>query len=550
MTNKDNKIRWIQISDLHFGNENEYCKKSREALKTYIAGKSKEIDYVFITGDLIYAKNADNDSKRTKAYEEAKEYIKEIYKSVWGAKAADSELCKHIFVVPGNHDLIRNKARQNYVTGMIEDYENEGVGHIDSSYLEMLDNSLKKYYEFYGSLTNANCLNFAKDKFHYVLKTDDINVLHINTCIASCSDKDMGKLLIGYDLISKALDDIDEQKPTIAIAHHNFDELARTEREKLEVLLKKHNVVLYLCGHAHMRESEMILKYNQVKRLHSFTCGTLMSLDGKNKYIDTVIFQGEFDIKSQNGRIYSYKWDLANEWHPDMDFGLVQDIRENYRNFSSESIDLTSSVSIPTEERNTSGVYSQIVSHQSTERAKAFLDLNDDARESLSIYGIGISSVSKKTELLDRILENGGIVRLCMVDPNVFKQENCLNTCEVGDTNFCVYSEHIDQYIRSEYYADICKSYVRVIDYKKRAETNGWNLQVRLLKSFIPLSINIVNEEKENAALIIEYNMPFTNKRLLIQTDNNRMNEKYFQELCNLFHVIWQKAVEINVDGD
>ena len=541
--NKGKTIKWIQISDLHFGNENEYCKKSREALREYVAKRKKDIDYVFITGDVIYAKNADTDSKKEKAYSEAGEYIKELYKAIWGDDA--EELCNRIFIVPGNHDLNRNKARVNYVKGMIDEYDNEGNGYIDTSYLDMLNNSLKLYYDFYKTLAGDLFLDTAKSKFHYVIKTENLNILHINTCIASCSDKDTGKLLIGHDLISRALNDIDPQKPTIAIAHHNFDELSRSERQNLEILLKKHNVILYLCGHAHMRESEMIIKYNQVKRLHSFTCGTLMSHDGKNKYIDTVIFQGELDLKVHSGKIRSFKWDLANEWHEDMDFGLVQDIRENYRTFSAGSIDLVSSTSLPA-----TGVYSQIVTHQSSERARAFLELNDNASESLSIYGLGISSVSKSTELLDRILINKGVVKLCMVDPNVFKKDSCLQTCNLDDTNFCVYSKHIDQYIRSEYYEDICKSYDRVINYKRIAELNGWDLQVRVLKSFIPLSINIINEEKEKAALIIEYNMPFTNKRLLIQTDNNEKNTDYFQELRNVFRVIWQKAVEIKDNAD
>lgn len=553
---KDNTIKWMQISDLHFGNKNKFCQKSREALKAYVAEKKNEIDYVFITGDIIYAKNATTSEKKEEAYKEAGEYIKELYKVIWGSNAKDKELCKRIFIVPGNHDIIRNKAHKNGVEGMIEDYNKEGSEHIDESYLDVVQNSLKKYYEFYETLTNEKLLNLAKNNFHYVIKTDALNILHINTCIASCSDNDTGKLLIGYDLISKALDDIDEQKPVIAIAHHNFDELSRIERERLEILLKRYNVNLYLCGHAHMRESELIVKYNQVKRLHSFTCGTLMSYDGKTNYIDTIIFHGELDLKLQSGRIFSYKWDLANEWHEDMDFGLAQDIKNNYRTFSSNSIDSISSVSLPTGERkedekgSTTGIYSQIVSHQSSERRRAFLNLNDDANESLSIYGIGISSVSKSTELLDRILENGGSVRLCMVDPNVFRKENCSNTCNLDDTNFCVYSEHIDQYIRSEYYDDICKSYNRVIKYKKKAKANGWNLQVKVLKSFIPLSVNIINEEKENAALIIEYNMPFTNKRLLIQTDNKGENVGYFQELYNVFRVIWEKAVEIKDDGN
>ena len=432
---------------------------------------------------------------------------------------------------------------------MNKKYEQNQDGQIGRSYLEQLNRALKYYYNFYNEFVSDDYITHSKEKIHYVVETEFLNVLHINTCISSCNDNDAGNLLIGHDLISKALDEIDDQKPTIAIAHHNFGVLSRSEQEKLEILLKKYNISLYLCGHAHERESELILKYNQLERLYSFTCGTLMSLDGKNKYIDTVFFEGELDLKLRNGRISSFKWDLANEWHEDMDFGLVQGIKQNYRTFLSDSIDMQNPVNLSIKKHNATGVYSQIVTHQSLEREKAFLNLNENAENSLSIYGIGISSVSKKTELLDRILQNQGIVRLCMVDPNVFKKESCIENCKLNETNFCVFSEHIDQYIRSEYYEDICKSFERALNYKKKANEYGWNFEFRVLKSFIPISINIINENEKNAALIIEYNMPFTNKRLLIQANNGGKDADYFQQLCNVFREIWEKAVEIR-DND
>ena len=79
---------------------------------------------------------------------------------------------------------------------------------------------------------------------HYVIETDIINILHINTCIASCEDGDDGKLILGFKLLNDAIEGIKNNKPTIAIAHHNFDCFNKEEQRKLELLLKEKNILI------------------------------------------------------------------------------------------------------------------------------------------------------------------------------------------------------------------------------------------------------------------------------------------------------------------
>ena len=176
--------------------------------------------------------------------------------------------------------------------------------------------------------------------------------------------------------------------------------------------------------------------------------------------------------------------------------------------------------------------------------------MNKRAQKSLSIYGIGITSVSKEKEMFDRILKDGGKVQLCMVDPDIFKSGVCkpgpdgtIPDCLLNDIKFCIYGEHMNEYMRDEYYEDMGRSYERLKKYKEHSKDLKGMFEVKILKSFIPLSINIINEDTEEAELIVEYSMPFTAKRLLMQL-NQKSSCKYFNEIKEIFDEIWRKAVD------
>lgn len=544
-----NLIRWIQLSDLHFGDDSEFSRKSREELKKYIAENHNTVDYIFVTGDIIFAKNLDTKQKKDKAYETAKSYLEEICRSIWGEGDIAEKIKERVFIVPGNHDLTRDSARQDMVKGMLAAYEKNKDKKIDRSYLNNFKRSAESFRLFYKNLFSAVSARTAFQKYHYVMQNDKLNILHINTCIASSKDDDDGKLIVGFELLSKALDSIKNTKPTIAIAHHNFDCLETEEQKKIESLLKEKNISLYLCGHAHARESNLILRVNQYKTINTFTCGTLMAEDGTNQ-ANTVFFVGEMDLDTRSGKIYSYKWDLISGWHDDIGFGLAQgaDRKDNYRVFSPCSIPFETSAKLMLS--GSSSIPANIVTHLSTERREAFLEMNKRAQKSLSIYGIGITSVSKETEMFDRILKGGGKIRLCMVAPDIFKSNLCkpgpdggVLSCLLDKLNFCIYGDHMNAYMRKEYYEDMRRSYVRLKEYKESSGDFEGTFEIRVLESFIPLSINIINEDAEEAELIVEYNMPFTSKRLLMCLDK-KGSDRYYKEIKEIFDIIWGKAVE------
>ena len=54
-------------------------------------------------------------------------------------------------------------------------------------------------------------------------------------------------------------------------------------------------------------------------------------------------------------------------------------------------------------------------------------------------------------------------------------------------------------------------------------------------------TIHIINENDVDARLILECNFPFTSKRLLMSVNKNK-DSNYFNEIMELFEIIWNKA--------
>lgn len=545
-------IKWIHLSDLHFGDDSEFSKQSRVKLLEYLKNYVKNIDYLFVTGDFIYAKNMDTSPKKEAAFLKAKEYLEQLYITIWQDDVFKTQFKNRVFIVPGNHDIIRNKSRSATIDGMKEDYRNNHYAKIDYSFIDAAHESMKCYYGFYNNLIGED---LSDNKNHYVVSTDEANIFCINTCLSSGNDFEEGSLILDSELLFQAVENIDTEKPTIVIAHHSLDCLDKEEQKKVEVILKDHGICLYLCGHSHERESNIILRYDQKSLLNSFTAGTLTSIDGKGDLIDTVFFIGEMDPDTCEGNVFAHKWTFADGWHEDKEFGLVQGINNNYRFFKPARLESTSPLNLIEEKQISNpeahGVYSRIVPHISRERSETFLDVNEKASKSLSVYGIGITHVSKDKNLLTSILKEGGTVRLCMVDPDIFKNDVCKNDepisgiCNIDFLNFCIYSAHMSQYIRDEYVDDIKRSYERVLKYQDSIKKNGWDFRVRKLQSFVPISINIVNEvELHRAELIAEYNMPFVEKRLLIRLSQSE-NPNYYSALKEVYEKIWDRSKEV-----
>lgn len=306
-------IRWIHISDLHFGLDNYFIKEMRDKLVPYIKCNllHEDFSYLFVTGDLKY-------SKTCKKYPiECKEFISNLAMTAKIPK-------KNIFIVSGNHDLERTVSRKDVCNGIKYDYKKCSY-EIDKSRYQVLKDSQLKFLKYINQIVEHNIIENTSKNPHYIIETKDVNILLINSALIASGDEEKGDLLIGREFLQKQLKNLNKSKPTIALAHHPFNWLDTNEARQLEGMLKDNDIYLYLCGHQHVTNAQIIKNINQTQDLYEITCGTLVDENYPYENSEMGFFVGELDVINNVGLVRAYRYQKKyNDWHLDTSFSMPQ----------------------------------------------------------------------------------------------------------------------------------------------------------------------------------------------------------------------------------
>lgn len=283
-------FKWIHLSDIHFQeNEGYNIEIARNDLPTYLSEKIGNCNAVFITGDFRFAKNSNGN------IDDVCEYIKKIKNAV----NAEYVLC-----VPGNHDLNRNSMREAVIDGVCKKYNAVTDGTFDSVMLEYLTSGFVFYNEIQNRIGNQIV---DKDNVHILFKTNQCNLLLLNTAITAGRDGERGSLLLGIKYVQAALENANPKNPTIAIGHHGMSFLDRDEQKILFDLFERNKVKLYLCGHEHALFDEYV-----GKEILQMTAGCLKNEDSKNINIgfSSGVLSDDFEASLQ-----IHQWiDGTNTW--------------------------------------------------------------------------------------------------------------------------------------------------------------------------------------------------------------------------------------------
>lgn len=300
-------MKFLQISDLHFGSNAFSSKRFLEKVPFYIKEHFSDIEYLFITGDLRFAKVISKGFPK-----ETVSFIQMLQEELKIAK-------ENTFLVPGNHDVDRTETRKSLAQYVISNYAPDD-GVIDKSILDALDNSMKEFENIYRNI----CGRKYKAQ-HFFETRKGVNIISLNSALVCSEDNQDGSLIIGMNLLYEALKKMDKSLPGIVLAHHDFQCFNPLERRRLEVLFKDYNVILYLCGHTHRAFCTNIQEINPKKNLWEYVCGTGMDVVKNKSITDMDIFIGTFYESEKKGYIDAIKWSRENgECIPDLEFSIRQ----------------------------------------------------------------------------------------------------------------------------------------------------------------------------------------------------------------------------------
>lgn len=232
----------LHLSDIHFGNRDPRNEMGRisEALIAAAHTSNTVPDICVFSGDMAFSGDVPEFAAGTK-------WLKNLLEPWPDTK---------IFVVPGNHDIVRIDAnlllRQAYESEELFDQEKNKLGqklqHLDG-FCQWIE-ELKNYF-------GSRLLSTWEDRFvssaSFQLYGRKIRFVGLNTALLSCGNDDIGKLVQDVSKLNGALPTtIDESELVVAVGHHPLDWLVPWNRTEVERLLKQRTGAhIYMHGHRH-----------------------------------------------------------------------------------------------------------------------------------------------------------------------------------------------------------------------------------------------------------------------------------------------------------
>jgi predicted MPP superfamily phosphohydrolase len=247
-------ISWLHISDIHFRATDAWRDSTaRDSLidrlqKDIASGKINRPNLILCTGDIAFGDT--NSQKLPAQYEDAKEFFTRIEKAVGVER-------KHMFAVPGNHDISRDKtnrhADQTY-RQMAKSYYlhsndiNNSVANTTKEYLDSLQR-LEAYRAFFEQTFPHIKLDKHVHYAHeFVLNEIEVQIIGLNsvwTCNGLEEDRDVW---VGAQAqISKAKRN---NSLRIGLIHHPLEWVAKSDASLLEDRMGE-DIHILLHGHEH-----------------------------------------------------------------------------------------------------------------------------------------------------------------------------------------------------------------------------------------------------------------------------------------------------------
>lgn len=259
MTAKDNRFNVIHLSDTHIRSSNiDELIQFKDALvvdiKKLLSKDELKSSFICFTGDLI--------SRGDYGYNVENQYSLAIDNLIYPLLLELEMEPDSFFIVPGNHEIDLSKVNSIYDSGLREELKNyNGELSIDYKKEETLRARLDDYRKFEIEVKKT-CSDDIVNIDNIVINDQKIGVCLLNTSwnLASDSQNDKGKVIIGANLLKAGLQKIKKSDYKICLMHHSISWLRDEDAAYVEPLLGEFDLVLY--GHSHYASQKQVISPN------------------------------------------------------------------------------------------------------------------------------------------------------------------------------------------------------------------------------------------------------------------------------------------------
>lgn len=218
-------MKWLQISDLHFGYDGYNAEQLRHNLIEFVK-QVGQIDFVLISGDCMYC-NEDEGSV---------DFILEL-----GQACNCSN--ENIFICPGNHDI--NLENRDIVL-----FEFDG----DKQQYEALSKfGYEKFRKIFEKVTGKGYLPYHVIERH--IGKEKFRIVTVDSCLFLNGRANQHNLSIVWTELEKLVQQIkNDEYINILTMHHSLDCFEPNSRERFRKWIEDNYIDLVFCGHSVVNE--------------------------------------------------------------------------------------------------------------------------------------------------------------------------------------------------------------------------------------------------------------------------------------------------------
>nr|WP_265594157.1 metallophosphoesterase [Haloferula sp. BvORR071] len=313
-------LTWLHLSDFHVGKDS-YAQISlfRKILRE-VGDNERKPDFVFITGD-IANKGRSDEFKLFDA-----EFIVPLQEML------GDDYFKRVFIIPGNHDVDRSKARAIKRSGILSDVPNfldptaEGREEREPLLARFAAFDECKWYLETEPWVTSNAGVLSR-KFE--LAQQKVGVLCINTAWFCGPEPEKEKLTAGIEMVEAGLRDLGECDLIFTLGHHPLDWWLPSHAKQVDAILRRSNT-LYLCGHLHKTEFSGTIR--GVSPLLSLQAGCCFSARNDEIWVPRLVWGG-YTRKTNTVALRPKKWHREDDsWILDTE-AVSEDLRRKGGDF-------------------------------------------------------------------------------------------------------------------------------------------------------------------------------------------------------------------------
>ncbi|MGG0460274.1 metallophosphoesterase family protein [Priestia aryabhattai] len=293
------KLRFLQISDLHFQFQNYDTIVMRDKLIDFLneIKRKSQFNFLLLTGDIAHQGDVYS--------QDVKDYLNEIINTMGLNKS-------NVHLIPGNHDISRDMTRTMVIESIMNSPNpSERLDQLDKKATQILLEGQRKFFNFYEDFMGVK---YPENDFHFLYQSEKYNVLSMNTCLLSDKQGEEGTLLTAqmkfYSTIRKMNKEKNKGKVlNVAIGHHTLGCITPSERESIKAHFDDYSIDLYLAGHVHDSSFNVTANVNEDPFLE-LVSGAII----KDNFATPEFIEVEVDLDNGNTEATYYIWNSDHKY--------------------------------------------------------------------------------------------------------------------------------------------------------------------------------------------------------------------------------------------